>query len=919
MELNKVLALRGPNIWANFPMLEVWVDIGQLEQTSSDEIPGFNDRLTAWLPSMIEHRCSVGQRGGFFERLRRGTYMAHILEHVTIELQTLAGTEVGYGRTRETSTSGVYKVAIEYENEDLARACLDVARELCMAAVHDKSFDVAGEVRRLRDLAQDVCLGPSTGAIVRSAHKRGIPFRRLNSGSMVQFGHGHKQRRIVAGETSNTSAIAESIAQDKELTRKLLAAGGIPVPVGRPVKDADDAWEAAEEIGLPVVVKPQCGNHGRGVSTNLSSREQVLAAYAAARTEEEDIVVERFAPGFDHRLLVVGDRLVAAARRDPAQVVGDGVHTISQLIEAVNQDPRRGDGHGAVLTRIALDDIALQVLADQGMTADSTPPACARVLIRRNANLSTGGTATDVTDLVHPDVAARVVEAARIIGLDVTGVDVIATDIARPLEEQGGVIVELNASPGLRMHLAPSDGKPRPVGEAIVDTLFPAGENGRIPIVAVTGVNGKTTTTRLIAHIVAATGKRVGMTCTDGVYVGERRIDAGDCSGPVSAQNVLLNPLVEAAVFETARGGILRAGLGFDRCDVSVVTNIGEGDHLGLSDIDAPDALARVKRVIVEATAKHGTAVLNAQDPLVAEMAARTPCTVMFFSRDPDHAVIALHRNMGGRAVIVRDGSIVLVEGEREAPLAPLTQVPLTHDGRVPFQVENALAAAGAAWSLGIAPDVIRAALQTFQPDMKHSPGRFNLFDIAGATVIVDYGHNVSSLAALLETVQQFPHERRTVVYSAAGDRRDCDMVRQGELLGDSFDRVVLYEDHYTRGRAEGEIMGLFRQGLVGRTRVREIHEVRGAVKSMETALSMVQPGELLVIQADAIDESVAFIRNYLASRATGVEITLDDALGAAAPDVPPLPPAITGTTLPRPHSAIVDDAESMALVCAGR
>ncbi|MBX6316185.1 MAG: cyanophycin synthetase, partial [Isosphaeraceae bacterium] len=503
MIFRKVLALRGPNIWANFPVLEAWVDLEELKDSPSDTLPGFNDRLMAWLPSMIEHRCSLGERGGFFERLRRGTYQGHILEHVALELQGLAGSDVGFGRARETSEEGVYKVVVEYEVEELGRAALEAARQLLDAAVHDRPFDVAATIRHLRTVYLDAKLGPSTQAIVDAARRRNIPTRRLNNYSLVQLGHGTKQRRIQAAETDATSAIGQEIAQDKDLTRALLAAVGVPVPEGRPVSSAEDAWAAAEEVGVPVVVKPRYGNQGRGVATNLKTREQVIAAYQAARDASSDgaVLVETFAPGADHRLLVVGGRVVAAARREPAQVEGDGVRSIAELIEQVNSDPRRGEDHATVLSKIRLDAVALGVLAEQGYTPESVPPPGRRVLIRRNANLSTGGTAVDVTERVHPEVAARAVEAARMVGLDIAGVDVVAEDIGRPLEEQGGVIVEVNAAPGLRMHLEPSEGASRPVGEAIVDLLFPPGEDGRIPIVGVTGVNGKTTTTRLIAHI----------------------------------------------------------------------------------------------------------------------------------------------------------------------------------------------------------------------------------------------------------------------------------------------------------------------------------------------------------------------------------------------------------------------------------
>ncbi len=879
MEIRKVLALRGPNIWASFPVLEAWVDLQDLRETPSNQLPGFNERLMAWLPSLGEPRSGESQRGGFFQRLERGTYQGHILEQLALELQSLAGTPVGFGRTRETSEKGVYRVVVEYKEEELARACLAVAHELCMAAVLDRPFDVAAEVKKLEDLAHEICLGPSTAAIARAAEARGVPVRRLNSQSLVQLGYGARARRILTAETDRTGAIAESIAQDKELTRSLLRQVGVPVPTGRPVTDAEDAWKAAMEIGFPVVVKPQFGNQGRGVITNLTTRPQVLAAFAAAKEEDSSIMVEKFAPGADYRILVIGDKMVAAARRESAHVIGDGRSTIRELVDLVNRDPRRSDDHATVLTKIRLDQIALTVLGEQGSSPESVPPAGTRVLIRRNANLSTGGTAADVTDLVHPEVAARAVEAARVIGLDIAGVDIVATDIGRPLESQSGVVVEVNAGPGLRMHLQPSSGKSRPVGEAIVESLFPQGQTGRIPIVAVTGVNGKTTTTRFIAHIMRSTGRKVGMTCTDGIFIDSRRIEVGDCSGPLSAHAVLMNPTVEVAVLETARGGILRAGLGFDRCDVAVVTNIGEGDHLGISDVDTLEQLAAVKRTIVDAASSEGAAVLKANDPLVAAMAHDCKAAVIFFAQRGDDPVIAAHRRKGGRAIFVRHGTVIVAEGEVEIPLVALENVPLTHGGRIAFQVENALASAAAAWALGIPRDAIRAGLESFAADLEKVPGRFNLLEIAGATVIVDYGHNVSALTALIEAIEQFPQEQRTIVYSAAGDRRDRDMIRQGELLGDAFDRVVLYEDHYLRGRSEGEIMRFFRQGLSAGQRVSDVQEFQGNIKAIRSALRHVRSGELLVLQADKVDETMDYLTRLLTAQAGGHEIDIEQAL----------------------------------------
>jgi len=864
LEIRRIWALLGPNIWADYPVLELELDLGELRDRSSEEIPGFNQRLKAWLPSLIEHRCSVGERGGFFQRLERGTYMAHILEHVALELQTLAGTPVGFGRARETSVEGVYKVAIEFDEEPLARACVETARALLLAAVEGRPFNLDPELDRLRGLCREVCLGPSTAAIARAARARRIPVRRLNGDNLLQLGWGVRQRRVWTAETDRTGAIAESIAQDKELTRRLLRAVGVPVPEGRPVESAADAWALAQELGGPVVIKPQFGNHGRGVTADLRTREQVEQAYTAAREEGSRILCERCITGADHRLLVVGEHLVAAARREPAQVVGDGRSTVRELVAEVNRDPRRSDGHATMLSAIRLDPIALAVLREQGLDADSVPPTGSRVLLRRNANLSTGGTATDVTRRVHPEVAARAVEAARVVGLDIAGIDVLAEDIGQPLEAQGGAVVEVNAGPGLRMHLEPSGGESQPVGEAIIDLLFPTGEDGRIPVVAVTGVNGKTTTTRLIAHILSRGGALVAMASTDGLYLGERRIDRRDCAGPQSARSALLHPRVEAAVLETARGGILREGLGFDRCLVGVVTNIGQGDHLGLRGIETLEELARVKRCVVEAVPPEGTAVLNAQDLLVADMASRCRGSVCWFARDPDHSLMQEHRAQGGRAVLAQDGFILLASGALEERLLPLSEVPMTGGGRIGFQVENALAATAAAWALGVSLDQLRAGLKTFLRDPRQCPGRWNVFSFGEATVILDYAHNPSAWEALVAALDTLPARHRAVVF-AGFDRDDPAVVEVGRILGDGFDRVVLVADKGFRDRADGELNNLLRQGMEKGGRVREICESPDELSAIDEALDSLAPGDVLVLGGESIESGLALVQRRLA------------------------------------------------------
>ncbi|MQM29541.1 MAG: cyanophycin synthetase, partial [Candidatus Accumulibacter phosphatis] len=761
-----------------------------------------------------------------------------------------------------------YQVVVEYSEEVVGRLAFELAQELCRTAVEETPFDLDEALKRLRELDEEVRLGPSTGAIVYAAMARNIPYRRLTEGSMVQFGWGSRQRRIQAAETDRTSAVAEAIAQDKELTKILLHGAGVPVPAGRPVLSAEDAWAAACEIDGAVVVKPQDGNQGKGVAVNLLSREQIEAAYAIAFQVSDEVLVERYIPGHDYRLLVVGDKLIAAARRDPPLVVGDGVHDIRELVERVNRDPRRGEGHATSLTRIRLDEVALARLASGGLTPQSIPPRGSRVILRNNANLSTGGTATDVTDDVHPEFAAQAVAAARTIGLDIAGVDVVCDSVLRPLEEQGGGIVELNAAPGLRMHLQPSFGKGRPVGEAIIGHIFADGEDARIPLVAVAGTNGKTTTVRLIAHIFAAQGLRVGMTTTDGVYVEDRRIDSGDCSGPKSARNVLFHPRVDAAVLETARGGVLREGLGFDRCDVAVVTNIGLGDHLGLSYISTVEDLSVVKRVIVQnVKPETGVAVLNAADPMVARMADSCPGMVTFFASDRNHPLMALHRAQRKR-VVYRDKEAIVASEGKVAQRIALADIPVTQNGAIGFQVENAMAAIAAAWALEVPWATLRSALASFINDAQTAPGRFNVFNYRGATLVADYGHNPDAIQALVDAIDNLPappDSRRSVVISGAGDRRDEDIRGQTEILGGAFDRVVLYQDQCQRGRADGEVLALLQQGLINATRTSKVQEVHGEFLAIDTALAELQPGDLCLILIDQIEEALEHISKRLA------------------------------------------------------
>lgn len=857
LTFRKILTLRGPNIWARFPVLEVWVDLEELKDTSSDLIPGFNERLMGWLPSMYSHRCSVGTPGGFFERLRRGTWMGHILEHVTLELQELAGTPVGFGKARESTEEGVYKVIIEYAEETLGRACLFAARDLCLAAIHNLPYDVSSEIHRLRRLADQVCLGPSTRAIVESAEKQGIPWMRLNSGSLVQLGHGCRQRRIRGAETENTTAIAELIAQDKELTKKLLRAAGVPVPEGREVFSASDAWEAACELNAPAVIKPLDANHGRGVTINLINRDKIEEAYRYAAMESSDgtVVVERMIPGFEHRLLVVGARVVAASRGEPAYVQGDGEHSISQLVELqLNSDPRRGDEDLYPLARIEFDPSVLLTLEQAGWNPDSVPPPRQQVLIRYHGNL-----AVDCTANVHPDVAARAVEAARIVGLDIAGLDLVAEDISRPLEDQLGAIVEINSMPGLHMHVKPLHGPAQPVGDAIVATQFAPGETGRIPIVGVTGTNGKTTVVRLITRMLESSFRYVGMTCSEGIYLDGRKMASGDCSGPRSARSVLWNPYVQAAVFETGRGGILREGLGFDKCTVAVVTNVGDADHLGQHWVDTPEQMAYVKQTLVEAVLPTGTAILNAQDPLVVGMAEACKGSILYFSLTFDHPVVIEHLAAGGKAISLRNGKIVLAEGAQETQLLSVADIPATHNGRIEFQIANILATAAAAWVVGVRLDTICEQLKSFTGDWKQTPGRFNVHTVGNRTVILDHAHNTSALTALVRSVDLFPIDRRTIVFSPDVDQHEADLVRHGEILGNAFDQVVLYFSSPSDS-ASPEARTALRYGLSRGQRIQNIVETDDLTTSVARALQDSDQNDLLVIQTNEIDKSMELL-----------------------------------------------------------
>jgi cyanophycin synthetase len=854
MEFRKVRALRGPNIWAQFPVLEAWVDLQELNGSTTHILPGFDDRLLAWLPTLNERVRGQYSRDGVCECLREGTHMAHILERVTVVLQDFVGIPEGFSIVSETAEAGVYKVIVEYKDEIVSRACLDAAFRLLKAAVHDTPFAIAAEVARLRTMAADAIPKPGTRAIMAAAVARDIPVRKLDQSDFLVLGHGFKQRRVAGTQTDRTSAVAAAVLEDAELMRGMLEAMGVPVPALRSVADADEAWAAAQELGLPVIVRPAKVSSGPGVSANLSTRDQVVAAFEdASNTCRPDVVIEKSLGGRRHRLVVANGKLVAAASVETTRVLG-------------NRSPQVSENVITAMSKIAIDPARL---ADQGYTAESNTSTGVRFSPGRPLEFAEARFAVNALETVHPGIAARAVEAARVVGLDVAVVHVVATDLTRPLEEQGGAIVSLVSGRDLTPHLR-SAGPWRKAGEAIVEALFPPGEDGRIPTAAVTGVNGKTTVTRLIAQIFRCTGKTVGMGCTDGVYVNERRIVTADCSGPWSARSVLLNPVVEVAVLETARGGILREGLGYERADAVVITNIGEGDHLGIDDIMTAKRMAHVKSTLLCVVPDTGHTVLNAADPLVVGMARSiNHGKIYYFARDAANPVIVAHRKNGGRATFVRDNAVVMAAGGREQTLISLDRVPSTLGGAIGFQVENVLAAVAATDSMGVSHGAIRTALVSFESTMDENPTRFNVLELNGATVILDFGHNPSSMVAVVEAVERFPNASRLICYSADGDRTDESILSQAVLIGEHFDRVILYEEPVRfRGRPRGETFACLRRGLEGAKRAKEIIEIDGEIAAIDLTFRTLRPGEFALIQIDNVEAGIERVKTLLAEPA---------------------------------------------------
>ena len=865
MKILKIQALRGPNIWSvrRKKLIQMRLDLEEMEQFPTNKIEGFRERIEAMFPTMIEHRCSEGCRGGFFSRVERGTWMGHVIEHIALEIQTLAGMETGFGRTRETKTPGVYNVVFSYTEESVGMFAAESAVRIAEALIAATEYDVEADIQRMREIRERVRLGPSTGSIVEEAVARDIPWIRLGTNSLVQLGYGINQMRFQATITCKTSNIAVDIACDKEETKRMLELASIPVASGGICVDEEDLEDVIKKIGYPIVIKPLDGNHGKGASINVTNWEDAVTGLAYAKNYSRRVIVEKFITGFDFRVLIIDHKLVAAAKREPAHVKGDGTQTIQQLIDETNKDPRRGYGHENVLTQIDVDRDTTDLLEKLGYTLETIPNRGEIVYLKSTANLSTGGTSVDVTDMMHPENIFLCERISRVIGLDICGVDIMAENLTQPLKENGGCILEVNAAPGFRMHLAPSEGLPRNVASPVIDMLYPPGKPSRIPIIAVTGTNGKTTTTRLIAHIVKNNGYKVGFTTSDGIYVQNHMMEKGDTTGPISAEYILKDPTVEFAVLETARGGILRAGLGFSRCDIGIITNIQE-DHLGLSDIDTLDDLARVKATVVKSVKKDGWAILNADDKHCMKIASELDCNIAYFSMDEDSEIVRKLGKQGEIVAVYENGFITIKKGEWKIRVERATHVPLTLGGKAKFMIANVLAATLAAYLQGFKIEDISLSLQTFIPSAAQTPGRMNIFDFKKFKVLIDFAHNPSGYKGVEEYLSTVEATKKIGIIAGVGDRRDEDIKECAMIAARMFDHIIIRQEKHLRGRTEQEIIDLIMEGISASERTVTYEIITKETEAIKHAINSAEDGTFITALSDVITNAIEIVQEYL-------------------------------------------------------
>ncbi len=880
MNIREINAMRGPNYWSirRHKLIVMVLDLEEMEELPSNKIKGFPERLKAMFPSMYSHRCSEGCEGGFFMRVDEGTWMGHIIEHIALEIQTLAGMDTGFGRTRGYGEQGVYNVVFSYMEESVGRYAAKAAVRICEALIAGEDYDMSEDIQEMRELREADRLGPSTGSIVEEAEARGIPWIRLNKYSLCQLGYGANQKRIQATVTSETSSIGVELACDKEDTKYLLEQAEVDVPKGDIIRRERSLAEACRYVGYPLVIKPVDGNHGRGITVDIQNYDDALVAFNHAKDSSRSgaIIVEKFITGEDYRLLVINNHLVAGAIRTPAHVVGDGKSTIQELIDKVNSDPRRGFGHENVLTKITTNELTQTIIKDAGYTLESVIDKGERLILKDTANLSTGGTAEDITDIIHPANVSMAERISKIIDLDICGIDIMTTDISKPLSETGGAVLEVNAGPGFRMHLAPTTGLPRNVAAPVIDKLFPQkGDTGRIPIIATSGTNGKTTTTRLIAHIAKMNGYRVGYTTSDGVYIQNRLLMTGDCTGPASTEFVLKDPTVNFAVLECARGGLLRAGLGFKKCDVAVVTNVA-ADHLGLKGIHTIEQLAKVKAVVPETVLPDGYAILNADDDLVYDMRRNLDCNVALFSMDENNPRVKALQRLNGITAVYESGYVTICRGEWKMRLMKAENIPLTYGGKAKFMIQNVLAAVLAAHVQGISIEDMKAGLETFIPSATQTPGRLNMFEFNDFTILLDYAHNPAGMRALQKFVEELDATVKVGIIAGIGDRRVEDNNEMGGIAAEMFDEIIIRQDKRLRGKTEEELIKMLSDGIKMKDPNKKTTIIPSESEAIKFAVKNAVKGSLIILCSDVVPDALELVKELKEKESKG-ELNLVD------------------------------------------